>query len=183
MGQWDNGVSGLKVRVFTDTPSIYHQSCFFFFVCMHLSVHSLLLHAHSCVPPFSLTQNKWMNRTLSSGFSDAIAYPQIKSWRVAGFRAAVTLLATAWCQGPELLSGHGTMPRRAICLSIKNNQNTRPDNLSNFLLSKHIMLADLQCSLSPPAALSAGKSLFLSHTHTHTCTHTHPPADILPHAS
>lgn len=32
-------------------------------------------------------------------FSDALAYSQIKSWRVTGFEAAVTLLATAQCRG------------------------------------------------------------------------------------
>lgn len=71
-------------------------------------------------------------------FSDALAYSQIKSWRVAGFEVAVTLPVTAQCQCPKLLSGHRMMSVRAMCLSVKRNM--RPDYIT-FALSTHTALA------------------------------------------
>lgn len=96
-------------------------------------------------------------------FSDALAYSQIKSWRVAGFEVAVTLPVTAQCQGPKLLSGRRMMSVRAMCLSVKKKYAAR---LHNFC-SQHTHCtcsapqADL-CRVCPLAFQSAGTSPFLS---------------------
>lgn len=127
MNQCDNGVSTLKVCLQTLTVFLtifIILSC----LCVHAAecTKKLVVSACACkatgwqlCTTFQLSIEMWVSCTLTSGFSDALAYSQIKRWRVTGFEAAVTLLATAQCQGPECLSGHGMMPVCAICLSIK----------------------------------------------------------------
>lgn len=103
--QWDNGVSRLKVCVHRYTQ-VYRQSCCcacarsVSFSCAHINraadvCHLSAQHRHVS----ELYFEQW--------FSDVLAYRRIKSWHVTGFEATVTLLATAQCQGPKLLSGRG----------------------------------------------------------------------------
>lgn len=168
MSIWDSGVNGLKVFVFAHTFLQYLSPMLFF--CAHSWVcrqtdhkFSWLSNSVAAVCHLSAQNRNVSELYFDQWFSDALAYSQIKSWRVAGFEVAVTLPVTAQCQCPKLLSGRRMMSVRAMCLSVKKKYAAR---LHNFC-SQHTHCicsapqADL-CRVCPLAFQSAGTSPFLS---------------------
>lgn len=140
MSQRDNGVSRPKFSVYTYSKCLLQYLSSGLVLCVCSSVRTRAGHEFFClcvnrvsaVCHLSVQHRNVSELYFDQQFSDALAYSQIKSWRVIGFEAAV--LATTQWQGAKLLSGHGTMPGRAICLSIKKEKKRYvwPDYLSNF---------------------------------------------------
>lgn len=138
------------------------------FVCMQLRAHTRLVTGFLFSPKCTLTvcHLRAQHRNVSElyfdqwVFSDALAYPQIKSWRVTGFEAAVTLLATAQFQAAWALIWWWDDTRTCYLLFNNRNRNMWPDNLSNFY-SQNTSRSPrwpTVSSVSPLAVLSAGKS-------------------------
>lgn len=151
MTWWDNGVSRLKVCVFTDTQSI---SCIIYKIalcvhaveCSHRQDMGFFLwawsHTRSCVPPFSSVQKCVLWPAVLCRCPCLFSDQKLTRHRL--WSCSLTPGDIAMSEALKLLSGCGIVPGWAICLSINGRETCEHscllENIMLTLLPKFIQL-------------------------------------------